>query len=343
MKKTSYFSAILFNNNQNRSINPHSRKVTFHMILELFKTYSKFQIEFDDTEFRNITYYQQSIKDGLLIEYHPPLEPMKKTLLQWRFFQFHEHFTWAIESIFFSFLNSLEDSTTGLTLNEFLNENSNFTHEVDSFLGCDTTNLTLNEIFKKILQIKGIDGLIGKITSELFDRKVSIDDDLSEHSIRSVPTLALERSQTTRIIGLSFCLLLITIIRYWQYLDSFNQDNLEIMNKEESEWGSLRTYIKRIQPDLSKMTLNDLYKITMEDIIDIHDKIAWQKMRSNNDTFRFQRNAGVFTFKMGYKPENRANRFYSIRSITKILGSSKKTKIGCVLRTRGSISGGHSL
>lgn len=312
-------SAILFNKNKNLSHNENSRKATLQIILELYNIYSNFQLEFDDTEFRNIVYYQQSIKEGHLIEYGSTLDYTKKTLQQWRFFQFHEFFTLAIEAIFITFLNSVEEKNVGLTLSEFTNIHATFVNEFNSLLKCDSKDLSLYDIFEKMLENNEIAGPLCKNASELFDKKVGIDDDLSEFRVSSKLTEAIERNERSRVIGLSFYLLFTAIIRYWQYIEVFNEDNLWIMNREENEWG-LRTYIKKVQQDLSKMTLMELFDLTLRDIFDTHDRIAMDKMMNRNDTFRFQRNGDIFSFKREYIHESRGDRFHSIRSIFEDLG-----------------------
>jgi hypothetical protein len=316
-------STILFEKNKNLSQNNFSRKATLHIILDLFKLYSDSQLEFDEAEFRNIVYYHQSVKEGKLIEYYPSLDPMKKTLFQWRFFQFHYFFTLAIESIFNAFLDSLEDTSTGLTLTEFTNQNLNFVETLNSLLEWDSGNHTISETFEKILKFKGIKGLPSKKTSELFDKTVQIEDTISEESIRAALIESVDRNEKANVIGLSFCLLFVAIIRYWQYVDSFDENNLWIANKEDSEF-DIRTYMRKIRADMSKMTLIDLFKQTLQEIIDTHDTIAWDKMRSGNDTFRYHHIGGFFSFKMEYKPENRGFRFNSIRSIFEDLGFIEK-------------------
>jgi hypothetical protein len=316
-------SAILFNKNKNLSQNENSRKISLQIILELYKIYSDNQLEFDDSEFRNIIYYHHSQKEDFIIEYHPSLDSTKKTLLQWRFFQFHEFFTFAIESIFICFLDSLQENNVGLTESEFTKTHSGFIKEFSSLLKSDVKKITLDEIFEKILKNNGIKGPLSKKTSGVFDKKVGIDNQLSEVLLRYDLTESLEREETPKVVALSFYLLFTAIIRYWQYLDGFNEDNLWITNKEESEW-CLRTYIKRIQPKLSKLTLIDLFTLTLRDIVDTHDTIATKKMMDGNDTFRFQRNEKIFSFKMEYIPESHGDRFYSIKNIFEDIGFIEK-------------------
>jgi hypothetical protein len=312
-------TTILLNENKNLSNNKYSRKDTLLIILELFKIYSNYGLEFDDTEFRNIIYYQQSIKGSQKVSFIPPNESIKKTLAQWKFFQFHEYFTCAIESIFCCFLDSIEEYPAGLTIPEFIELNSSFIDEFVIILDNNVSGLTISDILGIMLKNNGIQEVINKKASVLFDQTVGVDHNFSEYALSCDLKDSLDNKDHLRAIALAFHLLLTTIIRYWQYLDSFDEDHLWITNKETNEWG-LRTYIQKIQPEISKITLIELFKLTLMDIVDTHDKIAMTKMIGGNDTFRFQRNGEIFSFMMQYQPDRRGDRFHSITSIFEDIG-----------------------
>jgi hypothetical protein len=316
--------AILFNDNENFGKNRLSRKATLFTILDLFNIYSKLDCNFDDTEFRNLIYYQQSKKDDQIVKYSPSRDYVRKTILQWRFFQFQEYFTHAVESIFITLLDALEESQAGLTIPDFVNMNSKFHDEINNRIEGDTENSTINEIIEKMLFSEGIEGKLDKKTSECFDKNMRIDNKNSELNLSIALEESLKEKNSNKTIGLSFLLLFTIIIRYWQYLDTVNDDNFWIVNKEENE-NSLRKFIRKYRTDFSKMRLLELFEATLRDIVEIHDEIGYEKFRAGNDTFRIRwpHDKNLFLIQ-GYEAGNRSDRFNSIRGVFEDVGFIEK-------------------
>lgn len=314
-KEKEKFLAILFKDNENFGENRLSRKATLFTILDLFNIYSKLDFNFDDTEFRNIIYYQQSKKDDQIVNYSPSQDYVRKTISQWRFFQFQEFFTRAFESIFITLLNAIEDSQAGLTIPDFVNMNSTFYEEINERIKGDIENSTVNEIFERILSSEGIEGKLDKKMSERFDKHVRIDNKNSELNLSIALEESLKENDSNKTIGLSFLLLFTLIIRYWQYLDTVNDDNFWIVNKEENE-NSLRRFIRKYRTDFSKMRLLELFEAFLKEIVEIHDEIGYDKYRAGNYTFRIHwpRNKNLIFFQ-GYKADIRSDRFNSIRDV----------------------------
>jgi len=310
---------VLFSQNPVNFENTESRKLTLILILDLFLMFTDLDYNLTDDDFRNFIYFGHTLKEDNLINYTAKNALVEEIMLQWRFFQFHEHFTFVMEHIFVSFIKSLEDNPLGLSKSKFLENNQNFVSIVEGYLNCELKEKNLNEIFSTILSLREIESPLNKQTSQLFDKKVKINDKISEYTIRIKITQSIQNHDYQDAIAYSISLLLVLVIRYWQYQDSLDGKFIWIRNREYENW-SIFSFIQSIRSKMDSYSLNDLFVRILTEIIEQHDFIANDKIYSGNDTFRFQQKGDIFFFKMSYEWVPRTDRFDSIVSLFEDLG-----------------------
>lgn len=313
------FCDVFFCPNQNNSVNPLSRMATLCFILSLFNYYSEKGYNISDSEFRTIVYYGQSIHDGNLVEFQSPINLISEVMSQWRFFQFHEYFTLVLENILASFIYSLEENPNGLSKGDFIDIFTVSSEVISDYLGIEVSGKSISEIIDQLLSLKKIPCPLDTEASKMFDTCVRIQDPLSEHNISIQLINSKKRGEYPCVIGYAMLLLIVLIIRYWQYMDDFSEQNIWIIEREMQHW-SLRSYIAGIQGEMGRISLEKLFKKLVDELIQQHYIIAYEKMQSGIATFRFEQRGERFFYKQKYDWVLRNNRFDSIRSLFEDVG-----------------------
>lgn len=307
-------SKVLFAKNQHISENPSSRRATLLLVLAIYENLSDKYLELTDDYYREILYFYRNEANGLL---GPISQDIEKVIMEWKFFQFHEFFIISLEMKLYEFIEFLKDHESGTSLTQFLKGTSGFVHELELILKKNLTNTTLEEFLGFMLDETGIEGAsFGCESSSLFDEKNDINNFYSEFNIYKKIS---ESDRMNEIIGLSILLLCITLLRYRQYIDSFDEDIIWIKMKNLEEW-SLDTFFLDINSRLSRIGLTEFFNITLEKIILRHDLIAMDKLTTGHDTFRFQRVGDLYFLKREYKYNRRNDRLNTIKDLFEDLG-----------------------
>lgn len=313
---------VLFAQHQSYSQNNSSRKATLLVILKLTELLSKTGTSVTDGDLREIIYYGHIVKNQNKSYYVEDSPFIIDTLKEWRFFLFHEHFTFALESLLASFINTLEDNPQGLSPREFITLSSEFPRIIEEYLDCTTQGMSIQNVISRILEIKKVPFPLTKNSSELFDKQVGQDDILSESNLRREITDSLKKDEYSKAIGLSILLLLILYVRYEQYQ---NNGLTNWIRMREHQNLSLYFFKNSLQPKITTQTLTELFYEIFLSILNQHNIIAHEKFLSGNDTYRFQEQIGDrYVFRMSYEPASRTDRFNAILSIFEDLGLIEK-------------------
>jgi len=321
-------SEVFFAQNQKNSYDSNSRKATLIVILKLVELLSKFEYNLTDEEYREFLFYGHVVKDNNKIIYHENNPVLSETLKEWRFFIFHEHFTFALEHILISFIESLKENPHGLSKSQFVETNKDSIKVIEDKLDFPIADKSINDVFNRILEIKNITKPLSRSSSELFDRLVGQEDPISEYHLRVEIIESMNNREFSKTIGLSLLLLLILCIRYEQYQ---NEELTSWIRSREYQHWSLFSFKNFLSQKIMTQTPNDFFSDIIQNIIEQHNKIAGTKIVTGNDTYRFLQTGDRFLFKMSYEWAYRTDRFDSIVSILEDIGLIEKRNeiFGC--------------
>lgn len=329
---------VLLDKNQNNSPDPTSRRDTILYVLSMHEYLEEQGCALDDSIFRDLIYFGCTVVDDKLIV--PPRPSFaQRVLREWRFFQFQEYFSLALEQILVVFIEATE-AERGVTKEEFLDmatanpgKMSIFAYERASKNRASTSSmmspkeiaiaidsLTVNEVMERILSHVGVKSSLSKTTSLEFDSAVSIGHDLSEANIANL-LVSTEHNDSGSVVHNSLLLLVILFLRYWQYKDEVDERTCWIRVEEEKET-SIYSFLCEVEGRLDRMTIGDFMKFTLNKIIDLHGRIAFEKLNTGNDTFRFEeRENGRYFSKRSYSYTERVDRFNSLENVLEDIGA----------------------
>ena len=314
---------LFFNENQNNSEIRNSRKMTLLFILDLFDKFTNLKIDLDDDKFRDVIYYHSFKYDKNIVAYEEKF--FSEILKLWRYYGFQENFTLVLENILDVFIETLKESDKGISKKGFLNKYSNINKILSKKLNKNLENSTINQIFHTTLDIVGISGGLTKENSQRFDMKCSINHFLSEDSLIDEIYESYDKNKFDEVLANSIFMLLVLIIRYYQYINSYDESTIWIHEKEISEW-SLLSFYQAVKNKLSCFKIRDFFDYILSKIIEQHNIIAYEKLLYGNDTFRFQKHKNLFVFEKDYEHTRRNSRFDSIKHIFEDLGLIEEKK-----------------
>jgi hypothetical protein len=260
----------------------------------------KHNILFDDWDFRNIVYYSQFSDGKNFFEFD--VSQFNDIWIRWRFFQFQEYFSYALEAILHIFVRELKAKEHGLTANDFIEIVKPCHHAIAEKLSLDVQDKSINDIINAILQSFNCEKLT-KNSSLQFDKSCNLSSHLNEQTLTDeIEQLIQTNGDSADILSLSLLLMIIVFTRYFHYHNSFDEKYVWYHSGAIEEIG-LVSFTEEILPLNDTMNLTDFLKNVLNQIIVRHNSIAWDKMAYGNDTFRFKElTPGRFTFARDVTP-----------------------------------------
>lgn len=333
---------IFFSNNQNKSFIPTSRKSTFYLILKLFEIFTQNKIDLSRLDFRNIIYFGNTHKNGLIIPKKEIMQVFDDVYIPWKLFQFHEYLIQSLEGILITFIKYLENVDIGISEEEFIENHLDFLKEIEKYLEKDTNSkidlkvINLLELIKIVFKNLKINDDFKDQTSKIFDKLIDFnfkDIKFSEFNL-SDELLELLKDEDNKYysknIALSILLLIIVLIRYKHYntIITNNENHVWIHYKFKTDPFSLLSFLNIIENKMNSITLIDFFRLILRKIITRHNNVARRKkINQGNDTFRFKRqrdNPQKYVFQRTYSYEYRSDKFSTIKSLLEDFGFIQK-------------------
>ncbi len=310
---------LLFDENQNsdgKIAFEHSRRYTLLLHLDLYRLYSGIDKKYDSEAFRDIIYYGENFKEGKSIHYDPENQGIQEVLLYWKHFQFHDYFTFSLETLLIQFLEQTKKQD-GTTTGEFLDTFERSYTILRDHVGLTEDDFTLEDVLEKMV---GSREPMSQETSEILDRVIRIDSDFSESSLRR---LIDETDVPEEKMAYNLLLMLVSIVRYYRYLNVYDDNIFWIKNKENAEF-SLHSFIMGLNRDIRHMTPRDFLKTLLYEVINKHDHNALKKLQAGRETHKFERRGDRYIFKKDYGYVLRSSRFSTIKYLFEDLGLIKE-------------------
>mgnify|MGYP000415597392 CR=1 FL=1 len=295
----------------------YSRRDTLLMVLEMIRQCDEKNVFFDDWVFRNIIFYSQ-FSDGRKI-YRFDFSKFKDIKQRWRFFQFHEYFAYALETILHAFIKELKLREEGLTKNEFLKVVSDYKKIVEEKLSTRVKDKRMIDIINDTLMLYGCEKF-GKNSSLIFDQRCTLSSKLNEENLRiEIEYLINENGNSPKLIGLSIVLLILLFIRFYHFYNSSDRAYVWFHDISAGEL-SLKALTDDIKHRLNDFTLEDFLRHILDLVIFYHNTVAYNKLVYGNDTFRFKEISGRYFFVRDFEPTWRNTRINGVLGILEDLG-----------------------
>ena len=275
------------------------------------------------------------MKTEKIKEYKPKTNIIENIISYWRFFVFHDYLTISLENILVCFIEATKKDS-GTTIQEFFNKNLEILRILSKYCGFDLSKKKILTIIHQILQICDINKDFGPDSSELFDKKINFDSNLSEYTITKKISESLSKKEHNKVVAFSILLLLIIIIRFKQFIDKFDDVTFWMRDLCDNNYLNLFNIYNEIKINFNAFSLLDFFKFILKKIILQHDVIAREKQLSYGlDTFRFDRIGDSFHFKQELEYSRRNDKFEALISILEDLGLILITEKNCELTING--------
>ncbi len=305
-----YLINVLLGNNSPSEDLENSRKNTFLLIIKSIDFCSKNNIKFNEDLFRNIIFFNQIKNDQLILNFDN--RNLDDILIRWRYFQFHEYFTYIFETLLWCFLKKMDEKKDGLLLDDFFDEINKVIEVIEKTLQIETSNQKINEIFCNILKKFNIEKF-SRDSSQRFDQLCRIDSEINEQFLFEQINENMIKNNINETIGFAFSLLLIIILRFYQYINLIDEINLWIYNRAIQDI-SLINIIENdsiIEEKSIVSFIKHIYTIIREN----HDIIAFDKLYSGSYTLRYKEIHGRYFLENIYEPTLRSTRLHSVLNI----------------------------
>ncbi|MHA1343313.1 MAG: hypothetical protein ACTSQG_04970 [Promethearchaeota archaeon] len=323
---------IFFSKNETSSEIPYSRRDTLVLLLDLINLFEQNNLILTENDFRNIIFYNrtENIKNCFYSSIN-----LEKILAYWRFFVFHNFFTFFLEHLLVCFIESTKKDS-GQSIDEFYSENKEITSILSEYCKFDLNDKNILQIINLILLNCDVKRDFGPKSSELFDKKVNIDSKFSEYILCKKISESLSKEQYTEVLAFSLLLLLIIVIRFRHYIENFDDETIWMRDLCDTDRLNLFHFNNEVQLIANKISLFDFFKSVMDKIILQHDIIAQEKQLSYGlNTFRFERIGNSFHFKQGLEYSQRNSKFNALTSILEDLGLIILNSKECRLTSEG--------
>ena len=310
---------IMLSKNYRSAVLEKSRRETLGLVLYLVKQCRELGIDFNGNGFRDFVYFRQ-VTNGESV-FDVDLKCFGEIASRWRLFQLHEYLTYALESLLHAILCELKRKDEGLSLDAFLklivdpaglisaklmvSSSANFEELVDSVI---SNNL-------------GMKGLSRESSIEFGDR-CNLQVAVSEKTVFKALQEANAGSNLQEIVADSLAILILNYIRAFYLLSNVDPVTLWFNNRAIVEWSPVY-FAQEIRSKAATWSIDGIVRYFFKTIIERHDLIAYEKLLSGNDTFRFEEKAGRLRFKMDIYPNyprQRSSRISSAVSILEQLG-----------------------
>jgi len=316
-KERELLRKIFLSKNLSEATLEHSRRDTLLTILKMIKKCDEKNVFFDDWVFRNIIFYSQFSDGKRCYKFNSSkFEEIKE---RWRLFQFHEYFSYALETILHVFVKELKLREGGLTMDVFLEIVSDYKKVIEEKLSIKLKDKRMIDIINHILSLFECEEF-GKNSSLIFDRKCTLFSKQNEENIIiEIENLIEKDENSSDLIGLCVILLILLFIRFFHYYNSFDKTYVWYRDISAGELG-LISFTTEIRGKINDFTLDDFLKYVLGSVISYHNFIAINKMTYGNDTFRFREISGRYFFVRDFEPTWRSTKMNGVLGILEDLG-----------------------
>lgn len=230
---------------------------SFGFIMSLIEQCEKY--EFADIElgqaFRLAMYYQKNYTDKKRIVDFKVIGSLDEIVVRWRSFQAHDYFSFALESFFVIWLETMfANPSQRLTLSQFMEhlDNKDFLTALKRLLGIRFSVTSLRELkmdtlFNALLKNVGLPGFSAQ-NSVAFDKAIGLEHELSEEKMEDgIWERYKAGDQHAEWCAEALTLLLVLYIRfYYQHLQGPNHPGWNryeaVSSQSESDFGLPRFY-----------------------------------------------------------------------------------------------------
>jgi hypothetical protein len=317
-KERDLLRKVMFSKNFRSALLEKTRLETLGLVLYLIQQCRELGLDFTGNTFRDVVYFGQTTNGQSVFDLD--LKGFQEIASRWRLFQLHEYLTYALESLLHALLCELKRKDEGLSPDDFLkliNGPSDLVAEklkisvpsnVEGLVGSVLGNFGLKEL--------------GQESSVNFSKGCNLQAVVSEKSLFAALQEANKRNDLQQIVANSLSILMLNYIRAFCLLSNVDPVTLWFNNRAIVEW-SPAFFAQEIKSKTAKWSVDSLVRYYFKSIIERHDLIAYEKLLSGNDTFRFEEKAGRLKFKMDIYPNyptQRSSRISSVISILEQLG-----------------------
>lgn len=316
-KERDLLREIMFSKNLRSPMLEKSRMETLGLVLLMVKQCRELGIDFTADIFRDVVYFGQ-VTDGKSV-FDLDLNGFQEIASRWRLFQLHEYLTYALESLLHALLSELKRKDEGLPLDDFLKQISNPSGLAASKPIPAPSNL--EELIGSILNKCGLKEL-DRESSVKFSGCCNLRAPVSEKTVFIALQEANKTNDLQQIVANSLMILVLNYIRSFSLLSSIDPVTLWFNNRAIVEWSPV-FFAQEIRNKAAKLSIDGLVRYYFKSVVERHDLIAYEKLLSGNDTFRFEEKAGRLKFKMDIYPNyptQRSSRISSVISILEQLG-----------------------
>lgn len=309
---------IMFSKNYRSALLEKSRKETLGLVLYLVNQCKALDIAFNGNVFRDFVYFGQ-VTNGESV-FSLDLKCFEEIVSRWRLFQLHEYLTYALESLLHALLCELKRKEEGLSFDEFLNLIVNPAGLVSEKLMVSESK-NFEEIVGLVISNLGIKGLNRESSIE-FGNHCNLQAPVSEKTVFKALQEANSNSNLQQIVANSLAILILNYIRAFYLLSNVDPVTLWFNNRAIVDWSPVY-FAQDIKSKAATWSIDNLVRYFFKNVIERHDLIAYEKLLSGNDTFRFEEKAGRLRFKMDIYPNyptQRSSRISSAVSILEQLG-----------------------
>lgn len=309
---------IMFSKNFRSALLEKSRLETLGLVLYLIKQCRELGIDFTGNTFRDAVFFRQ-VTNGESI-FDLDLKCFGEIASRWRLFQLHEYLTYALESLLHSMLGELKRKDEGISLDDFLKQIVNSGGLVAAKLMVSVPS-NVQELIGSVLRNCDLKELSRESSIE-FDKCCNLRADVSEKTAFKALQEANARSDLQQIVANSLTILVLNYIRAFCLLSNVDPVTLWFNNRAIVDWSPVH-FAQEIRNKTDMWSIDGFVRYCFKTIIERHDLIAYEKLLSGNDTFRFEEKAGLLRFKMDIYPNyptQRSSRISSVISILEQLG-----------------------
>ena len=254
---------------------------SFGLILSVIDQSERYEFSNLEQAFRLAIYYREIYTDKKHSVNFKVQSSLDHIVTRWRSFQTHDYFSFALESFFAVWLETMfTQSGQQITLMQFMEQidNKKFFDTLKDVLGARLSAKSLQGfkmevLFAELLKSVGLSGLSGQ-NSAAFDKAVRLESDLSEEKIEDrIWERHCAGGQHAERCAEALILLLVLYIRfYYQHLQGQNQPGWNryeaVSSQSESDLGLPRFYWMFSREELLQMSVYDfLVKILNHNII----------------------------------------------------------------------------
>jgi hypothetical protein len=313
-KERDLLREIMFSKNFRSALLEKSRLETLGLVLYLIKRCKELGIDFTGSTFRDVVFFGQVINGEPVFDLD--LKCFGEIASRWRLFQLHEYLTYALESLLHALLGELKRREEGLSLEDFLKQIVDPGVLVAAKLMVSVPS-NVQELVGSILKNHDLKELSSE-SSIHFGKCCNLRSVVSEKVVFKALQEANAQNDLQQIVANSLTILVLNYVRAFYLLGNVDPVTLWFNSRAIVDWSPVY-FAQEIRNKATTWSIDSLVRYYFKTVIERHDLIAYEKLLSGNDTFRFEEKAGLLRFKMDIYPNYPAQRSSRISSAISIL------------------------